>query len=179
MGRNKALLQHNGRTLAERTAEAVLQAAGSVSLIGDPEIYGRFGYPVIPDAISGAGPLGGIHAALQATESDWNLVLACDMPAVSPDFLEFLFDEAERARPDIDCLIPESEPGRFEPLCAVYHRRCGPVIGRKLKQGTRKITDAVAELRIHRLPIEDARLFQNLNTPEDWDWYNSGMGIRR
>src|SRR5579883_1837815 len=88
MGRNKAFLISRDRTLLEIAAEAVLEAAGSVTIIGPPEIYRQFPYPVIPDLRTGAipalGPLAGIETALSHTVAAWNLVVACDMPAVNP-----------------------------------------------------------------------------------------------
>ncbi len=89
MGRDKALLPLDGRTLIDRVAGLVQRAAGNVTLIA-PE--GRYmGYPVIPDLIANQGPLGGLYTALSATKASWNLLVACDMPGVTLEFLENLF----------------------------------------------------------------------------------------
>ena len=56
------------------------RAAGNVTLIGHPEL------PAIPDRYPGEGPLGGILTALHHTSSDWNLIVACDMPEVCRRF---------------------------------------------------------------------------------------------
>ena len=78
-------------------------------LIGDPRKYGHLGYPVLPDRRPGAGPLGGIESALSYTTADWNLVLACDMPAISAEFLRGLLEAAERV--NADALVPEGPSG--------------------------------------------------------------------
>jgi len=39
--------------------------------------------------------------------------------------------------------LPEYPDGRVEPLCAVYHRRCHAGIVDAMKQGIRKVTDAL------------------------------------
>src|SRR5712691_8368629 len=88
MGRDKANLPFEGRTLVERVAAAVADAAGSVTLVGPPGRYESLGLPVIADLEPDLGPLGGIHAALSATSAAWNLIAACDLPAVSGPFLK-------------------------------------------------------------------------------------------
>ena len=146
MGRDKALLPFRGGALAAHVAAAATAAAGSVMLIGDPLKYGHLGYPVLPDRRPGAGPLGGIESALSYTAADWNLVLACDMPAISAEFLRGLLEAAERC--NADALVPAGPSGRLEPLCAVYHRRCLATVRRALDAGVRKVTEGLAGLEV-------------------------------
>lgn len=178
MGRNKAFLRIGERSLLDRAACVVSQAAGSVVLVGDPAIYGHLGYTVVADTISGVGPLAGIFAALQyanlQSAADWNLVTACDMPALSSQMLESLLDLAEPGEGVWDCVLPEGPTGRLEPLCAVYHTRCLQHIERALAKGVRKVTDGLAGLRIRRQPFADDRAFQNLNTPLELDRFVNG-----
>ena len=118
-------------------AATVAAAAGSATLIGDPDKYGHLGYPVL------AGPQprkrsgwAASRSALTYTAADWNLVLACDMPAVTAEFLRDLLDAAERA--GADALLPEGASGRLEPLSAVYHRRCLATLRRAIECGHTK-----------------------------------------
>jgi molybdenum cofactor guanylyltransferase len=170
MGRDKALLPFRGGALAAHVAATVAAAAGSVTLIGDPRKYGHLGYPVLPDRTPGAGPVGGIESALSYTDADWNLVLACDMPAVSGAFLRGLLDAAERA--GADALVPAGRSGRLEPLSAVYHRRCLATLRSALEAGIRKVTEALAGLEVARWTVDDAACFENLNTPKEWACYH-------
>jgi molybdopterin-guanine dinucleotide biosynthesis protein A len=151
-------------------AATVAAAAGSVILIGDPQKYGHLGYPVLPDRSPGVGPVGGIESALSYTAADWNLVLACDMPGISAEFLRGLLDAAERA--GAAALVPASPSGRLEPLSAVYHRRCLATLRRALEAGVRKVADALAGLEVARFATDDVACFENLNTPEEWACYD-------
>src|ERR1700737_2946897 len=83
MGRDKALLAYRETTLVEYVARVVREAVGSVTLIGDPDRYRELGHKVYRDKVSGCGPLGGTHTALSVSATDWNLVVACDMPGIS------------------------------------------------------------------------------------------------
>src|SRR4051812_45370219 len=118
MGRDKALLPFRGGGLAESIARSVRLAAGSAVVVGRAELAG---YPAIPDIYPGEGPLGGILTALRHSRAYWNLIVACDMPELTPAFLAELLDAADNA--DADALLPAGPSGRLEPLCAVYHRR--------------------------------------------------------
>ena len=169
MGRDKASLPLGGKTLVEHVAAAVAEAAGSVTLVGAPERYQALGLPVIADSRPGGGPLAGIHTALCASRADWNLIAACDMPAISARFLRSLLEAAESS--DADCLLPSGPSGLPEPLCAVYHLRCRAAIGAALEAGVRKVTDGLAGLRRATWDVQEAGWFQNVNTSEEWARY--------
>jgi molybdopterin-guanine dinucleotide biosynthesis protein A len=170
MGRDKALLPFRGTTLAQNIAEAVRAAAGSVSLVGSPFRRENLGYEVTPDLYPGEGPMGGILTALQNSTADWNLIVACDMPALSADFLRQLLDAADRY--DADALLPQGPSGRPEPLCAVYHRRSRRSLDAAFARGVRKVTAALGEVRSVIWPVAEVLYFQNVNTPEDWASYD-------
>lgn len=169
MGRDKALLPFRGAVLAEAVAGTVERAAGAVTLVGNPEVYARLGFPAIPDLYPGEGPLGGILAALAHSAADWNLMVACDMPGLSVEFLRGLLEAAALA--DRDALVPCGPGGRLEPLCAVYHRRSLESFQRAFGAGIRKVTAAFSELQIASWPVPETSPFQNVNTPEDWADY--------
>src|SRR5438132_12062068 len=94
MGRDKAGLPYQGGTLAGAVARAVEAAAGSAILVGNPGLGG------IPDLYPGEGPLGGILTALNHTTTEWNLIVACDMPELTSSFLSGLLAQAETAACD-------------------------------------------------------------------------------
>jgi molybdopterin-guanine dinucleotide biosynthesis protein A len=172
MGTDKALIEVNGQPLILLAAARVAGVCGKVSIVGDPARYGKLGLPVVPDNFSGEGPLAGIEAALGATGTDWNLIVACDMPALEPEILERLFSAGA------DIAVPEYPDGVVEPLCAVYHRRCHAEVVIAMQQGIRKITDALDHLRISHaityISVTSAEPFANLNTPEELRRYRDG-----
>ncbi len=170
MGRDKATLPLAGRTLLE-TALAVARAVTKdVFILGSPELYGAFG-KVIADVFPGCGPLGGIHAALEHSQTDLNLILAVDTPFLSARLLAYLVERAHQSQAVVTAPEINSYP---QPLCAVYRRDFLPVAEQALRAGNYKIvplfpesrTLAIAEAELARFAFT-AEMFENLNTPED------------
>ncbi len=165
MGRDKAFLPYRGSTLVEHVARAVREAAGSVALIGPPVKYASLGYPVYPDKQPGYGPLGGVYTALAITPSPWNLVVACDMPGLSTAVLNELLARAVQS--GRLCVMASATDGSVEPLCAVYHQSCLPVLEHALRDKRLKMNDLAAELAALAVPVETAAV-ANVNSPVDW-----------
>lgn len=169
MGQDKALIEVAGRPLALRVADSIAAACGRVTLVGDPARYAALGLPVIPDLHPDLGPMSGIEAALVATEADWNLIVACDMPALDAGSLQELFRAAEASESDI--AVPAHSAGLTEPLCAVYHRRVAGSVREALEAGNRKVIEFQASFqkgsRVIYVRVQKSEQFANLNTPDD------------
>ena len=164
MGMDKALIPWGNSTLLEHMARLVISAAGSVGICGSPEKYRQFGYPVIPDMYLGLGPISGVHAALAGTKVRWNLILACDMPRLTVDFLADLLNEAKRT--DALCLVPRSERGP-EPLCAVWRSDALDGVEAAIRARRLKMQDLIHSLGAALKPCPDMVQFRNLNSPGD------------
>ncbi len=164
MGRDKAALPLGEGTLVEHVAGCVRAAAGGVTLIGAPERYVALGFTAVADRYENCGPLGGLCTALEITQADWSLIVACDMPGLTAEFLGELLSAAESFAGD--CLIPQSGD-RLHPLCAVYHRRVLPVARHQILNKCFKMHDFLASLRIAKVPTA-AVLVENVNTPQEW-----------
>ena len=95
MGRDKALLPFKGRTLVECVASEVHAVTGVVTLVGNINRLSYLSYPVIEDIFPGRGPFSGIQAALTVSRAEWNLIVACDMPEVTSDFLRKIVERAK------------------------------------------------------------------------------------
>jgi molybdopterin-guanine dinucleotide biosynthesis protein A len=168
MGQPKALLPYRGTTLVEHVAKTVREAVGSagpVQVIGDPARLGHLGLTVIPDELPGYGPASGIYTALRVTTTDWNLVLACDMPSVTADLLRVLLLRAETA--ERNCVAATGPYGQPEPLCAVYHRRCLPALTRSIRDKQLRMRDFVKEIGAVWVSVDKLAL-ANVNTPAEW-----------
>lgn len=173
MGQDKALLTFGNLPLAARIANLVQSVCGGVTLVGSRAKYSSLGFPVIEDIFPNQGPLGGIHSALTHAHAPRSLIVGCDMPHLSSGFLELLLEIARDA--EADAVVPETDSAGYEPLCAVYTQACLPPLEEALRNGQRKISHLLDQLRIRRVTPREwqlfdphGKLFCNLNTPEEY-----------
>jgi molybdopterin-guanine dinucleotide biosynthesis protein A len=97
MGRAKALLEILGEPLVLRAARLLESVVGTATVVGGNGRYQPLGLRSIEDDWPGAGPLGAIATALRASEARWNLILACDLPYLTADWLQYLAGRAALA----------------------------------------------------------------------------------
>lgn len=170
MGRDKALLLYEGKTLLERALQTAAFVSRNVFIVGEAKKYSHQG-AVVEDVYRDCGPLGAIHAALQSSAADHNLMLAVDMPFVSSTMLQFLAEQAMGSGADVT--VPEVET-KLQPLCAVYRRAFVPMAENALKNERYKITSLFAQVTTHVVQEKElaaagfgADLFRNWNSPTD------------
>jgi molybdopterin-guanine dinucleotide biosynthesis protein A len=171
MGTDKAFVDFEGRTLLVRMLDLARSATREVHIVGAREKFIVFG-PTVEDIFRDCGPLGGIHAALRASQTDLNLMLAVDMPFVSLAFLQHLIGEARLAT-NATVVVPGSD-GRRQPLCAVYRRNFADVAEKALLAGQNKIDRLFDEVQVRVIDEQEldragfsSSIFRNLNTPEE------------
>jgi molybdopterin-guanine dinucleotide biosynthesis protein A len=171
MGTDKAFVGYEGRTLLAGALDLARSVASVVWIVGSKEKFAAFA-PVVEDIFRDCGPLGGIHAALLASTTELNVMLAVDMPFVSSAFLQYLITQA-RGASDAVVVVPCGD-GRRQPLCAIYRREFAGVAERALRAGRYKIDALFDQVRTRVIGQEELATagfspatFRNLNTPED------------
>jgi molybdopterin-guanine dinucleotide biosynthesis protein A len=124
---------------------------------------------IVPDAYPGKGALGGICTGLTASDSFYNLVVACDMPFLNHDLLHYLI----QLSPSFDVVVPRLGD-MVEPLHAVYSKNCLASAESLLKQGNLSITKLFTLVRVRYVGAEEIDRFDpkhlsffNINTEAD------------
>jgi len=181
-GRDKALVEFAGALLLLQIVRVARSCTDNVTVVGSSEKYATLSpeLQIIADRWPGEGPLGGIITALQHTvatdrSAEWNLILSCDMPFLTAEWLEFLVTHARETRKEIQVILPHSAHGP-EPLCACYRNSAADALKNVFDHGVRKVTQALKEVRTEVLDesvwkrFDSAgRLFWNMNTPADFE----------
>src|SRR5712671_3223959 len=182
MGADKAFVSLNGRSLLERMMEVGKSVTPDVRIIGNAHKFSQFA-PTMEDVFQDCGPLGGIHAALRASSTELNVILAVDLPYVSPALLKYLIARAQSA-PGIRATVPHAAGG-WQPLCAVYRRQFADAAESALRAGRYKIDelfDPVSTQRIEEEELASAgfsrEIFRNLNTREEVEAVTDGVVAR-
>ncbi len=170
MGRDKALLEVDGQPLWRRQ-RAVLEATGVAEIflsIRPEQEWARDGKfaGLLFDDLPNAGPMAGITAALERTTHRHVVVLAIDLPKMSPDWLHALVAESA---PGVG--IVGRREGFFEPLAAVYPREMMPLFWEALAGAKYALQPVLARgvaeglLRAKDIAREQAAWFENWNEP--------------
>ena len=175
-GADKASLVVGGARIVERQLAALASVAGDVRIVveraADAARYADLGVRVVPDAMAGAGPLGGLYTALLDARHERVLVIACDLPFVPSALLERLAIESGTGE-QVDAVVPRTSRG-LEPLCALYRKACAALAQARIARGDLRMTALLADLRVRELghdalaPYDGEALFENVNTPHDY-----------
>lgn len=170
MGRDKAFVPWEGGTLLERAMEVAGQVTPNVQIVGARAKFERCG-AVVEDIYPERGPLGGIHAALRATTTEFNLVLAVDLPYVTSGLLEYLVEQAGNSSAMV--AVPRFAEG-WQPLCAVYRKDFAEIAEGALREGRNAIhllLESCAPRVLDEAELEKAGfpvlMFRNINTTMD------------
>jgi molybdopterin-guanine dinucleotide biosynthesis protein A len=185
-GTDKALAKIAGKTMLQRTGELLAGVCDSVTVVAPKGKYVDLPWDFTPDFWPGEGPLGGILSALlrltdsispneshAAGDELRALILSCDMPFLTSEFLAYLRERVSRS--DALVVVPQSANG-LEPLCAAWNPRAVVGLQSAFDSGVRKVTQAMKQLPMEVLDEstwkrfdKDNRLFWNMNTPADFE----------
>lgn len=178
-GTDKALVRLGGKTMLERTGELLATVCDTVTIVAPAGKYSDSPWPVLTDGWPGQGPLGGIRSALAAIQDPkapplWALILSCDMPFLTQEFLAELCVRASHSSALV--VVPLQSATGFEPLCACWNAEALGGVQTAFDEGVRKVTQAMK--RLHMEVLDESfwkrfdtgnRLFWNMNTSADYD----------
>jgi molybdopterin-guanine dinucleotide biosynthesis protein A len=169
MGKDKAFLLWDGKPLIQHVIDAAAAITDKVCIVADSEEYDQFGLQRLQDRYTDHGPVGGIYTALENALTDRVLILGCDMPMLTPAYLEYLVQNA------VDCEAAVSfYDARLHPLAAVYHKDCLPKLADQLLNKRLRMMEALELLQCKQVEVNSSHsfynpdLFFNVNTPEKY-----------
>jgi len=168
-GQTKALLKVGRVTMVERVTDTLKAIFPEVIVITNtPEKFAFLGLPMFKDLERGQGSLGGLYTGLSACSHDHGFLVACDMPFLSGKTIAYMTSLIE----DNDVVVPRIS-GYWEPLHAIYSRRCLPHIRALLEVRDLAIVNFFPKVKVREAQEEDIirldpRLLfaMNVNTPE-------------
>jgi len=177
-GSDKSQAVIGGRPMLGRMQDLLRSVSGQVRVVAGSGRIDSDGVSVVADRWPGQGPLCGIITALlysgrKHETPAWNLIIGCDMPFLTRDWLAYLVERTHRSTAEV--LVPRSSSG-LEPLCACWKTAAGPKLQSIFDRGIRRVTDGMRTLEMeildetHWKRFDNAgRLFWNMNTQADYD----------
>ncbi len=176
LGRNKVVEPLGGEPLIQRVIGRLSQVVDQiVVVVNDAERASELSLPpsvrVATDVYPGKSTLGGMHTGLSTIDTEWGIIVACDMPFLNVKLINHMLS----VREGFDVVVPVLR-GYLEPTHAAYSTRCLPYIERKLRSEDLKIIRFFDDVRVNPVPEEEVhRLdpgllsFFNINTQKDLD----------
>lgn len=124
---------------------------------------------IVTDAYPDKGPLGGIYTGLAASDSFYNLVVACDMPFLNQALLDYMIQISA----NFDLVVPRLG-NMVEPLHAVYSKGCLAPVECLLKQGNLSVRELFTLVKVRYVEATEINRFDpkhlsffNVNTEAD------------
>ncbi len=185
MGADKAFVVLEGQRLIERVMGVLQQVCGEIIIASsDTRPYARLGARVVVDTIRRFGAIAGLHAALQAMDTELGVAVAVDMPFLNGPLLRAMVDAAAGWDAVMPTLAPQgarADAARarakdlgIHPLHAVYRRSCLAAIRAAIDRDDRRLNTFLPAVRVRYFAADEMRRFDpelrslvNLNTPED------------
>ena len=183
MGRDKGSMNLHGKPMLTHVLETITPVADEIVLVlrdeDQLETYKNFlkklrlsnktDLNICTDILKDQGPLAGILTGLLHLNSDKAMVIPCDSPFVSVQFINRLFDLSEKS--NYDAYVPKWSDNRLEPLHSIYKKNIHPVIQKLLNEDIRDVKTLLNKLNVKYIDTESldssGRSFYNLNQMRD------------
>ena len=169
MGRDKALIEVGGVSLAERAAAVLGSVCDPVVEVGP----GYTGLPAVREDPPGAGPLAALEAGWAELRRRGHagpvLVLAVDMPSVTAGLLRYLAE-----RPGTATAVPWVG-GHPQPMCARYAPGTLDLVAGAVAEGRRSLRELLMDTEVDWIgpdewgTVTGEEGFADADTPEDAD----------
>ena len=175
MGQDKALITLKGIPLLQQICEIAQKCASKVYVVTswsdryqnivphDCQFVQEF--PLAGET-KPQGPLVGFAQGLAQVESEWVLLLACDLPCLRVEVLQEWVRELDTVPEEAIAFLPRHSKG-WEPLCGFYRHRCLPLLTDFINRDGRSFQKWLAENTVQELPLSDTKMLFNCNTPND------------
>src|SRR4051812_3603004 len=168
MQRDKAALTYHGRTQLEWAFDLVspLCAETYVSVReaqrGDP-VRSRF--PLLVDGKPGEGPIAGIYSAVTTHPNAAWMIIACDLPFLTPDTLRHLIAHRDPTR--IATAYRSQYDGLPEPLCAIWEPSASEALLAHINAGKHCPRKLLINSNAALLDLPVSHSLDNVNTPDE------------
>lgn len=169
-GKNKAFLKVGNKILINLIVDKMRKLSDELIIVTNtPEKFYYLNVKLTKDIIKNKGPLGGIYTGLYIAKNKSILVIACDMPFLNIPLLKYIISFFQ----DYDVVIPKIN-NFFEPLHAIYSKKCLKPIKKLIDENNLKIVDFFKEVNVKFVKKNEIEKFDpdslslfNVNTLED------------
>lgn len=173
MQSEKGLVLFQDKPFIEHIIQAILPITDQIKLITGSKEYDYLPYQKIQDLVVDKGPLGGIYTALSHSETEFNLILSCDIPLISTELLQELISKHTQEA-GITVFASES---KTHPLIGIYSKNIVSVIKEAIDSNELKMMDLLAKLPHQIINIEESENYHltNINSADELNDLNINL----
>jgi molybdenum cofactor guanylyltransferase len=99
---------------------------------------------------------------LAMVETNWVLLLACDLPNLRLEILQEWISQLNTIPENYLAALVQNNY-IWQPLCGFYRRRCLPELKQYIEQGGRSFQRWLEPYPVHVLPLPDSQMLFNFN----------------
>jgi molybdopterin-guanine dinucleotide biosynthesis protein A len=173
MKSEKGLVLFQEKPFIEHIIKAILPITKNIQLVTNTKEYDYLPYHKSADIVKDKGPLGGIYTALTNSETEFNLILSCDIPLISSELLaELIAKHNQEAQ--ITVFATES---RIHPLIGIYSKKLLPIIKQAIDKNELKMMDFLSKVPHQIIKIEESENFPltNINSADELNDLNINL----
>jgi molybdopterin-guanine dinucleotide biosynthesis protein A len=137
----------------------------------------KYNQTITWDIIPNKGPLIGIFSGMRLLNSEWIIILPCDMPFISKNSIDRLINQIPIAESKkCNCIIPKHKNGHIEPLFSIYKKSSISALEKLVKRIINEnksypIRSFINELNPLYVPVDEIdstnKTFININSHDE------------
>jgi len=172
MGRDKALVEWDGVPLLRRVYDVASTCSDRVCIVTPRiETYRQ----ILPESCHwleetapGGGPMDAFYQGWQQIDSEWVLLLGCDLPRLDVNILGNWAQQLDELSPEVLAFVPHHVLG-WEPLCGFYKQEAKDSLKAFMQTGGRSFQKWLPTIPIRSPVVDDrvAEMLRNVNSPAD------------
>lgn len=174
--KDKPMIKHALSTLNHEINEAIIvlndkERIDEYNKFINPKDY-SYKVTFVEDKIKNKGPLSGILTGLENISSQYALILPCDSPYVTKNYINTIFNEINE---NYQAIVPyhdnDDKLKTSEPLHSIYNKNIIPEIEYLISEDSLHIKGLIKRIETKFVLIDNKKIlkkeFRNLNRPTD------------
>lgn len=159
MGTDKSFIMLNDKPFIQYSIDALKPLVSEIMIVSDDSKYDVFGLKRVNDITKNAGPIAGICSGLEASSTECNLILSCDIPLINSDILKQLINSVDNTSE----IIQIESNGKTMPLIALYKKHVKSTFNAFLKADERRLRIAIKACRTKSIILDKELEISTMN----------------
>ncbi|MGL5123885.1 MAG: molybdopterin-guanine dinucleotide biosynthesis protein B [Fusobacteriaceae bacterium] len=174
---DKFLLPYGKKTFITKILEEAKDFENIILSLNSNQKFSSSNIKVVYDSFKEIGPLGGLYSSLKALDTDFSIVIPCDMPYIYTDIFNYLLQFISSS---FEAIIIKDNTNKINPLFGIYHKSILPKLEKFILNGNYKALTFLNSLKTKEISLKytvfnNKKTFLNINTCEEYKKFSSEL----